>query len=76
LRPGPCSLAGSRPKQKRPSRGSPWKAWFSMTAGPLGRFAPLGVVKRARAMVAGRHGSAHTGGRWLDAGQREWPCWR
>jgi hypothetical protein len=33
-------------KQKRPSRGSPQKACFSMNAGPLGRF-PLRIERAA-----------------------------
>jgi hypothetical protein len=33
------SSFASGPQQKRPSRGAPQKAWFSMNAGPLGRFA-------------------------------------
>ena len=52
LRPGSRCLAGFRPKQKRPSRGSPQKAWFSMNAGPLRRFAPRGVIERAAALIA------------------------
>jgi hypothetical protein len=46
-RPGPRSLARSRPKQKRPSGRSPQKACFTMNAGPLGRLTPPGAIKRA-----------------------------
>ena len=57
------ALSRARGQQKRPSRGSPQKACFSMTAGPLGRF---GLRIRAAAVVALDpelcHGSAHTGG--------------
>jgi len=61
LQPGPCSLMGLRPQQKRPSRGSPQKAWFSMNADLLGRFALLPAIERA-AMVIDPHlfgGSRH-----------------
>ena len=78
-RPDAVFLPHVRPKPKRPSRGSPWKAWFSMNAGPLRRFAPLGVIKRAAALAADPrlcHGSAHTHGDSLDAGQTERPRYR
>ena len=75
LRPGPRSRAGSRPKQKRPSGGSPRKAWFSMNAGFLRRVAPLGVVERAALAAEPRlfRGSARRGRHSLEAGQMEWP---
>src|SRR5262249_13781240 len=48
------TLPRSRPKQKRPSRGLPLKAWFSMSADPLGRFALLAAIEDAAVMpVAG-----------------------
>ena len=61
-------------KQKRPSRGSPQKACFSMNAGPLGRFplriehAAIGAIDPDRG-----HGSTHTGSDSRGAGQIEWP---
>jgi hypothetical protein len=74
LRSGARWLPHVRPKQKRPSRGSPQKACFSMNAGPLGRFplriehAAIGAVDPDRG-----HGSTHTGGDARGAGQMEWP---
>lgn len=66
-----------RPKQKRPSRGSPQKACFSMNAGPLGCF-PLRIEHAAVGAIDPDrcHGSAHTGGDSRGAGQIEWPCQR
>jgi hypothetical protein len=49
----------SRPKQKRPSGGSPQKAWFTMNAGPLGRLTPFAAIEHA----VRRHDDA------LEAGQ-------
>ena len=66
-----------RPKQKRPSRGSPQKACFSMSAEPLGRLAS--VIKRATGVAIDPtfgHGSRHTGDAWQRSGQIEWPRWR
>jgi hypothetical protein len=63
----------ARPKQKRPSRGSPQKACFSMTAGPLGRVASL--IKRATEVAIRPgfdHGSRHDGSD-SRAGQIAWP---
>ena len=64
-------------KHKRPSRGSPQKACFSMNAGPLGCFplriehAAIGAIDPDRC-----HGSTHTGGDSRGAGQMEWPFQR
>ena len=41
LRTGAPSSGRVRPKQERPSRGSPQKACFSMNADPLGRHASV-----------------------------------
>ena len=68
-----------RPKQKRPSRGSPQKACFSMSAEPLGRVASVGVIKHATGVAIDPrfgHGSRHTGGALHRAGQIKWPRWR
>jgi hypothetical protein len=64
-------------KQKRPSRGSPQKACFSMNAGPLGCF-PLRIERAAIGAIDPDrcHGSTHTGGDSRGAGQMEWPSWR
>jgi hypothetical protein len=73
-RPDVRFFRASGPKQKRPSRGSPQKACYSMNAGLLRRFAPR--IKHAAAVAIGPglcHEPIHTGGRSLGAGQREWP---
>ena len=72
--PGGRSSPHVRPKQKRPSRGSPQKACFSMNAGPLGCF-PLRIEHAAVGAIDPDrcHGSAHTGGDARGAGQIEWP---
>ena len=64
-------------QNKRPSRGSPWKAWFSMKAEPLGRFT-LRIEHAAVVAIDPRlnHESAHTDGGSLGGGQIEWPSWR
>ena len=66
--------AARRPKQKRPSRGSPQKAWFSMNAGPLGCF-PLRIERAAVGAIDPdrRHGSAHTGGDARGGSHIKWP---
>jgi hypothetical protein len=73
LRPGGLSSRRQAKQQKRPSRGSPQKACFAMTAGPLGRVASL--IERATEVAIDpgfAHGSRHTG---FDsqAGQIAWP---
>ena len=70
-RPGPRSFAGLRPKQKRPSRGSPQKACFLNECRALRRVVPLGVIERAAVTATGprlRPGPAHTRGDALAAG--------
>ena len=66
----PILLPGLRPKQKRPSRGSPQKACFSMSADPLRRFAPLAAIRRAAMAIDPGlcHGSRHTPGQSRRSG--------
>jgi hypothetical protein len=76
LRPRPALTRGLPAKTRKAFRGSPQKAWFSMNAGPLGRFALLGALERAAVMASDPrlcHGSAHTLGDSLEAGQVDWP---
>jgi hypothetical protein len=73
-RPDMRFFRASGPKQKRPSRGSPQKACYSMNAGLLRRFVLR--IKHAAAVAIGPglcHEPIHTGGRSLGADQREWP---